>query len=595
MIGKNLLNYEIKSELGRGGMAVVYKAENTMLGTKVALKVLKEEFVYNKNIRTRFLDEARKMASVKHPNIVQVFDLLDIGSLVAIVMEYVEGKSLKDLIEREGKLDDKTAESLLNQMLSALQCIHQSGFVHRDIKPSNFMLGKDGAIKLADFGIAKDKNAIETTETGTQMGTPMYMSPEQVKADKSIDHRSDIYSLGVTLYCVLSGKPPYDANITSQFDIFNKIVHEPLTEIESTSYLTNIIRKACQKDREQRFQSCEEWLHALKSVQVLKIGTATFDTTILEPASSDNTIFEAPKAEKTKIKQTYPKPNREQDIQREIKETLEILYDKSNNITPPLPSKNTDMWIFSIVGWVAFGLFIVGILFMGGVLFMGGGKRDSTANNESLITGTVADIDGQTYETVDIGNQTWMAENLNVSTFRNGDPIPEAKTEEEWRLANKQGKPTWCYYDNNRENGTKYGKLYNWFAVNDSRGLAPKGWHIPNDVEWTTLIRFLGGETDAGVKMKSTSGWNDLEDSRLIDKKTQSVNVTNSSGFSGIPGGDRSYIGTFDDMGIDASWWSSTEDGKDRASFRGLNYSTGYVNGSLGLKEFGFSVRCIKD
>ena len=115
--------------------------------------------------------------------------------------------------------------------------------------------------------------------------------------------------------------------------------------------------------------------------------------------------------------------------------------------------------------------------------------------------------DGRVYKTVKIGSQVWMAENLNASIFRNGDPIPQAKTDEEWNRAGKNKQPAWCYYNNDPANGAKYGKLYNWYAVNDLRGLAPVGYHIPSDAEWTRLTDYLGGAEKAGPKMKSKQGW----------------------------------------------------------------------------------------
>ncbi|MBM3416347.1 MAG: hypothetical protein FJY20_07845 [Bacteroidetes bacterium] len=147
---------------------------------------------------------------------------------------------------------------------------------------------------------------------------------------------------------------------------------------------------------------------------------------------------------------------------------------------------------------------------------------------------------------VTIGNQVWMAENLNVDKFRNGDPIPHAKTAEEWTKAGQNKQPAWCYYDNNPANGAKYGGLYNWYAVNDPRGLAPRGWHIPSDDEWTVLTDYLGGEDVAGTKMKSTSGWE------------ENGNGTNSSGFNGLPGGLRGGNGSFSSVGKFGGWWSST-------------------------------------
>jgi len=186
------------------------------------------------------------------------------------------------------------------------------------------------------------------------------------------------------------------------------------------------------------------------------------------------------------------------------------------------------------------------------------------------------------FKSVKIGIQTWMAENLNVSTFRNGDPIPQAKTDEEWKKAGDNEQPAWCYYDNDPANGAKYGKLYNWYAVIDPRGLAPEGWHVPSDAEWTKLTDFLGGEV-AGTKMKSTSGW------------AENGNGTNTSGFSGLPGGYRYYNGSFDDVGGDGNWWSSTEDLTGNAWYRYLNYLNGNVYRYDSNKKNGFSVRCLRD
>ena len=182
---------------------------------------------------------------------------------------------------------------------------------------------------------------------------------------------------------------------------------------------------------------------------------------------------------------------------------------------------------------------------------------------------------------VTIGKQVWMSENLNVDKFRNGDPIPEAKTDEEWKKAGENGEPAWCYYDNDPANGEKYGKLYNWFAVNDSRGLAPVGYHIPSDAEWEKLEDFLG--LDEGTKMKSTSGWAEIR------------NGTNESGFSGLPGGSRSPDGPFNYVGKYGYWWSSTANSTHFAEYRYLYYAKGKFYENWNVKRLGFSVRCLRD
>ena len=174
-------------------------------------------------------------------------------------------------------------------------------------------------------------------------------------------------------------------------------------------------------------------------------------------------------------------------------------------------------------------------------------KGNSTHSNEINLATSVTDVDGNKYTFVQIGQQVWMDKNLEVETYRNGDVIPQVTDAKEW-AALKTG--AWCYHSNNKANGVIYGKLYNWYAVNDPRGLAPKGWHIPSKAEWTTITTFLGGENVAGGKMKATglSLWN-----------SPNFGATNESGFSGLPGDTRyNNIGMFGDIGSFGIWWSDT-------------------------------------
>jgi uncharacterized protein (TIGR02145 family) len=201
----------------------------------------------------------------------------------------------------------------------------------------------------------------------------------------------------------------------------------------------------------------------------------------------------------------------------------------------------------------------------------------------TLFSCAIGDNDRNAYKTIKIQNQEWMAENLNVSFFRNDDPIPEARTNEEWLKAGKEGKPVWCYYENKIENGNKYGKLYNWYAVNDPRGLAPIGWHVSSDAEWRQITDFLGGEDAAGTKMKSSSGWN------------QDGNGTNESGFTGLPGGCRDLNGKFGYIDNIGYWWSSSEKDTILAWYRCIDNSSWYVYRTNYYKQNGLSVRCIKD
>lgn len=210
----------------------------------------------------------------------------------------------------------------------------------------------------------------------------------------------------------------------------------------------------------------------------------------------------------------------------------------------------------------------------------------------SLILVLLMGLGGISYaQTITIGTQVWLTKNLNVATFRNGEPIPQAKTDEEWTKAGENQQPAWCYYDNDPANDAKYGKLYNWYAVTDSRGLAPVGYQVPTDAEWSILTEYLGGDVPAGTKMKSKSGWNSVNTGNGL----KSGNGTNTSGFSGLPGGLRYASGKFDDVGEFGNWWSSSESGPSNAWSRDLGYYRSDFFRSNLYKELGFSVRCIKD
>lgn len=194
----------------------------------------------------------------------------------------------------------------------------------------------------------------------------------------------------------------------------------------------------------------------------------------------------------------------------------------------------------------------------------------------------IKDRDGNIYKEVNIGKQKWMAENLTVCHFRNGDTIPEVRSAEDWIKFGEEGKPAWCYEENNPITGKKYGKLYNWYAVNDPRGLAPKGCHVPSDSEWKQFTVFFGGEISSAIQMR-TSGL------------TGKSNRTFESGFSGLPGGNRSSNGTFFGIGSYGYWWSATELNTSKAWIRILDYPHCNLN-NVGLsKQYGLSVRCLRD
>jgi uncharacterized protein (TIGR02145 family) len=215
----------------------------------------------------------------------------------------------------------------------------------------------------------------------------------------------------------------------------------------------------------------------------------------------------------------------------------------------------------------------------------GSGGVSSAVFNPNLTYGTMTDQDGNVYKTITIGKQTWMAENLRTTKYRNGEAIPEIIDNTAWWI----NTGAYCNYKNTRNTDTiaTYGRLYNWFAVTDSRNIAPPGWHVPTDADWTTLTTYLGGESVAGGKLKETgtTHWH-----------SPNAGATNETGFTALPGGFRDgSIGTFDGIGYSPYWWSSTESDSYVAWVRYIFYDISDVGRGYLYENFGFSVRCIKD
>ena len=216
------------------------------------------------------------------------------------------------------------------------------------------------------------------------------------------------------------------------------------------------------------------------------------------------------------------------------------------------------------------------------------------AKTEKLLSITkkiLSEIKPQ-YESVKIGNQEWMTRNLDVDRFRNGDLILHVESDEEWKKAGENGQPVWCYYDNDPENGKKYGKIYNWFAVNDPRGLAPEGWHVPTDEEWTSLIEFLD-ISNLGWKLKSVDDCWGLY--KGFEGEDQPGNGDNSYGFTALPGGCRYNDGGDICIGYSANFWSATEVDTCEAWQLSLFREYSYLGRRSSFKQEGLSVRCNKD
>ncbi|MEE1503179.1 MAG: Stk1 family PASTA domain-containing Ser/Thr kinase [Acutalibacteraceae bacterium] len=269
-VGKRLDGrYEIQDVIGVGGMAVVYKAYDNIDDRIVAVKVLKEEYLANEEFRRRFKNESKAIAVLSHPNIVKVYDVSFGDRLQYIVMEYIEGITLKEYIEKRGVIDWNEALFFIIQILRALQHAHDKGVVHRDVKPQNIMLLENGTIKVADFGIARFSHSESRTVTEKAIGSVHYISPEQAKGELT-DEKADIYSVGIMLYEMLTGKLPFDADNAVSVALMqvNSEAQPPRTINERIPVgFEQITMKAMQKSTRERYQSAAEVLMDLEELK----------------------------------------------------------------------------------------------------------------------------------------------------------------------------------------------------------------------------------------------------------------------------------------------------------------------------------------
>ena len=267
IIGKMLDNrYEILEKIGNGGMATVYKAKCHVLNRFVAIKILKDEFTTDSEFIKKFKTEAQSAASLTHPNIVSIYDVCNEDNLYYIVMELIQGKTLKDIIIEDGILSWKWSVNIATQIASALDTAHKHNIIHRDIKPHNIMITEDGIAKVADFGIAKAVSNSTITAFGTTIGSVHYFSPEHARGGYT-DAKSDIYSLGIVMYEMLTGRVPFDAD-TPVSVALKQVQEEPDDPMKYNKEIpvsvNRIILKAMQKDPNLRYQSAADMLTDLK-------------------------------------------------------------------------------------------------------------------------------------------------------------------------------------------------------------------------------------------------------------------------------------------------------------------------------------------
>jgi eukaryotic-like serine/threonine-protein kinase len=264
--------YQILGKIGAGAMAVVYKARQLSLNRIVAIKVLPRRFTENKDYVERFYKEGQAAGKLNHPNIVQAVDVGEAGGYHYFVMEFVEGKTLYDDLAAGKVFGEQEALGIIIQVAEALRHAHSLGLIHRDVKPKNIMINKDGVVKLADMGLARETTDIEAakTEKGKAYGTPYYISPEQIRGEMDIDGRADIYGLGATFYHLVTGRVPYMAE--DPVEVMKKHLKDELVPPDhiNTSLsggVSEVIEVMMAKNRDDRYSDVEELLVDLKAVR----------------------------------------------------------------------------------------------------------------------------------------------------------------------------------------------------------------------------------------------------------------------------------------------------------------------------------------
>lgn len=287
MNDKNVLagRYELIEKIGDGGMAIVYKAKDRLLKRFIAVKILKPEFVQDVKFVENFRRESHAAASLSHPNIVSIYDVGQEGNINYIVMELVSGQTLNEVIKAEAPMDYRKAVEIIKQVASGLSAAHKKGIVHRDVKPHNILMTEDGIAKITDFGIAKavsNTTIVDSTKENV-MGSVHYFSPEQAKGG-NVDEKSDIYSLGMVLYEMLTGRVPFDGDNPVTIALMQ--INEPVTPPSVFNHnvppgLERIVMKSVEKQPKQRFESADEMIDALDKMEIVNrvVGDSVYNGT----------------------------------------------------------------------------------------------------------------------------------------------------------------------------------------------------------------------------------------------------------------------------------------------------------------------------
>jgi formylglycine-generating enzyme required for sulfatase activity/predicted Ser/Thr protein kinase len=493
MINRSINGYTIQRLIGIGGMAEVYYAENA-LQMPAAIKVLKKELSENDNLRKRFEVEARVMAKLDHPNVIRILNIAVEDGRMMIIMEYLDGKNLRDRLRQGEQMTDQQLRDWFTTIAHALSYAHSREVIHRDIKPSNIMVGADGKLKLLDFGIAKAKE-FGGTLTGQMLGTLMYMSPEQVRSPKDVDVKTDIYSLGVTFYHLLTGKKPYNDTTDSEFQILTRIVQEPLDLSGLPAHWQSALGYCLEKDPAQR--DLNSALAALNSSETAK------DTTIHDlppiPDPDDITLDDVPDIDTEDITETDLPP----------------VDEKKEKIVPPLPQPPTPVVVpktekNNIPLIAAVAALVIGVLAF--VLWPDTGSpippapvvTDSPAPIQKLLNDMVR-IQGGTFKmgcTSEQGSDCYDDEKPTHSVTLSNFYIGKYEvTQAQWRAVMNNNPSHFSGCDNCPVDNVRWNDVQDFIRKLNS--MTGKNFRLPTEAEWEFAAR--GGNKSQGYKYSGSN------------------------------------------------------------------------------------------
>ena len=396
MIGSILGDrYEILEQIGEGGMSYVYKARCRKLNRFVAVKVLKDSFKNNENIVSKFKKEATSIANLSNPNIVNVLDVGSTDGVNYIVMEYVEGKTLKDIIKEKKKIPYDIAITFAIKIARALDCAHKNNIIHRDIKPQNILVTRDGVVKVTDFGIAKSMTESTISHTNSVLGSAHYFSPEQAKGSY-VDYRTDLYSLGIVLYEMVTGEVPFDGDspVTVAVKHIQETAMEPkVLTPEIPDALNYLIMKAISKEPSNRYQTAIEFIEDLEKIKNNEDFTVMMDRVDVDDSGFTrvmNPIIDEDLA-KDKINKNNIQNNNE-DLEYDEEEIEEEKETPQKDIKPvqnPKPIKKSNKsGNKKGSGPIVIGIIIIVIAIIGVGAFVGITMAKSSSNSSSTATAT---------------------------------------------------------------------------------------------------------------------------------------------------------------------------------------------------------------